>query len=139
MLCFWSRLSLYGLLHPRADLHNGVDRLILEALHMRGSELGELQIADGWYQVQADGVFVRNECGRRDIGLDSREPIFEELADRQFAGCDIDSALLVPNGLRHLFGDFVPSGLRDYQPLRNLRSEERRVGKECRSRWSPYH
>src|ERR1041385_3057052 len=25
------------------------------------------------------------------------------------------------------------------EPLRNLRSEERRVGKECRSRWSPYH
>src|SRR5256886_8203810 len=24
-------------------------------------------------------------------------------------------------------------------PLRDLRSEERRVGKECRSRWSPYH
>src|SRR2546429_9903557 len=24
-------------------------------------------------------------------------------------------------------------------PLRSLRSEERRVGKECRSRWSPYH
>src|SRR3712207_9129360 len=23
--------------------------------------------------------------------------------------------------------------------LRNFRSEERRVGKECRSRWSPYH
>ena len=22
---------------------------------------------------------------------------------------------------------------------KNLRSEERRVGKECRSRWSPYH
>ena len=26
-----------------------------------------------------------------------------------------------------------------YQMLANLRSEERRVGKECRSRWSPYH
>ena len=24
-------------------------------------------------------------------------------------------------------------------PLRSARSEERRVGKECRSRWSPYH
>src|SRR3989440_2856587 len=24
-------------------------------------------------------------------------------------------------------------------PARALRSEERRVGKECRSRWSPYH
>ena len=23
--------------------------------------------------------------------------------------------------------------------VRNNRSEERRVGKECRSRWSPYH
>src|SRR3989449_3513388 len=25
------------------------------------------------------------------------------------------------------------------QALKELRSEERRVGKECRSRWSPYH
>ena len=24
-------------------------------------------------------------------------------------------------------------------PCYTLRSEERRVGKECRSRWSPYH
>ena len=23
--------------------------------------------------------------------------------------------------------------------MQNMRSEERRVGKECRSRWSPYH
>ena len=28
----------------------------------------------------------------------------------------------------------------DEHPVgRHLRSEERRVGKECRSRWSPYH
>src|SRR5258708_6927961 len=26
-----------------------------------------------------------------------------------------------------------------YAPMINQRSEERRVGKECRSRWSPYH
>src|SRR5256886_16335063 len=25
------------------------------------------------------------------------------------------------------------------RPVRRSRSEERRVGKECRSRWSPYH
>ena len=24
-------------------------------------------------------------------------------------------------------------------PIMTMRSEERRVGKECRSRWSPYH
>ena len=27
----------------------------------------------------------------------------------------------------------------DYAQSENERSEERRVGKECRSRWSPYH
>src|SRR2546422_5569242 len=27
----------------------------------------------------------------------------------------------------------------DHEPAGRLRSEERRVGKECRSRWSPYH
>ena len=28
---------------------------------------------------------------------------------------------------------------RQLMSLYNTRSEERRVGKECRSRWSPYH
>ena len=28
---------------------------------------------------------------------------------------------------------------RGFRHRRQLRSEERRVGKECRSRWSPYH
>ena len=27
----------------------------------------------------------------------------------------------------------------NYKIRRSFRSEERRVGKECRSRWSPYH
>ena len=29
--------------------------------------------------------------------------------------------------------------LKDKEDAKNPRSEERRVGKECRSRWSPYH
>ena len=33
----------------------------------------------------------------------------------------------------------VSSVLRYARPLPMNRSEERRVGKECRSRWSPYH
>ena len=31
----------------------------------------------------------------------------------------------------------VAGGLNNEYPI--IRSEERRVGKECRSRWSPYH
>src|SRR2546430_17444145 len=27
----------------------------------------------------------------------------------------------------------------NFRPRGDMRSEERRVGKECRSRWSPYH
>src|SRR5215467_15494608 len=30
-------------------------------------------------------------------------------------------------------------GFPEFRDDRRLRSEERRVGKECRSRWSPYH
>ena len=32
--------------------------------------------------------------------------------------------------------EYMPGGVNS--PVR-ARSEERRVGKECRSRWSPYH
>jgi len=32
----------------------------------------------------------------------------------------------------------VPTAKGSYQTA-DVRSEERRVGKECRSRWSPYH
>ena len=39
----------------------------------------------------------------------------------------------VKRGLRNEDGTGVLVG------LTKIRSEERRVGKECRSRWSPYH
>ena len=32
-----------------------------------------------------------------------------------------------------------PATVADFSAIGYLRSEERRVGKECRSRWSPYH
>src|SRR3989449_809421 len=43
----------------------------------------------------------------------------------------------------HKFDDDLPpaelEGAQAAYRLFGLRSEERRVGKECRSRWSPYH
>ena len=38
-----------------------------------------------------------------------------------------------------VFGSVVPSRTVSLVPENSSRSEERRVGKECRSRWSPYH
>src|SRR5256885_8464995 len=36
-------------------------------------------------------------------------------------------------------GDVAPNDQMKIRQPKNARSEERRVGKECRSRWSPYH
>src|SRR5574337_310536 len=45
--------------------------------------------------------------------------------------------------LRRRLLDFFDDAAADHHGVGNLghppRSEERRVGKECRSRWSPYH
>ena len=39
---------------------------------------------------------------------------------------------------KHLMGNTSPIRYGTMEK-REMRSEERRVGKECRSRWSPYH
>ena len=40
---------------------------------------------------------------------------------------------------KYLINDYSISKMKDGVMIINTRSEERRVGKECRSRWSPYH
>ena len=43
---------------------------------------------------------------------------------------------------RQMLRDFIQAEVVPYYQdwfTAGLRSEERRVGKECRSRWSPYH
>ena len=40
-------------------------------------------------------------------------------------------------GIGIIFGNYLSGAMRN--PSAAQRSEERRVGKECRSRWSPYH
>ena len=39
----------------------------------------------------------------------------------------------------YLIGEEVAEYNGAYKASKGMRSEERRVGKECRSRWSPYH
>ena len=41
--------------------------------------------------------------------------------------------------IQHVIDRLVASGFNVHRSTGESRSEERRVGKECRSRWSPYH
>src|SRR5260221_4753329 len=43
------------------------------------------------------------------------------------------------NIFRVLIVQFIDAHSFDVRSVKKTRSEERRVGKECRSRWSPYH
>ena len=52
-------------------------------------------------------------------------------------GIDIVLAIDVSGSM--LARDFKPDRITAAKEVAGSRSEERRVGKECRSRWSPYH
>src|SRR2546427_10455064 len=100
-----------------------------------------LAMEDGRSQIE-DGV--GSEDGRSEMG-DSPSPISHLLSP--------GSGL--PSPISHLLSPTRPTviiepraswklmDLRECLEYRDLlyflRSEERRVGKECRSRWSPYH
>src|SRR3712207_8943511 len=86
----------------------------------------------------APGLFFQAEDGIRDIGVTGVQtcalPIFAELA------AVLAAPLPVHDDPGRTRGDHLgtPAGV-DREEEEVHRSEERRVGKECRSRWSPYH
>src|SRR2546427_10580969 len=56
-----------------------------------------------------------------------RPPLYDPLTE----SCGMTTPVLFVHGITEIGGA--------EQELLRVRSEERRVGKECRSRWSPYH
>ena len=93
----------------------------------------DLVTADGQPLVWASRLLGR-PLPERVTGIDLMMQLFELADVRGY------SVYLL--GARAPVVDAVASRLaRDHQRIRvvGARSEERRVGKECRSRWSPYH
>src|SRR5688572_2149025 len=70
----------------------------------------------------------------REIAIAASQEFGVPLLDLDAIQLDIETVKLVSDKLlaKHRVLPLVKRGKR-------LRSEERRVGKECRSRWSPYH
>ena len=79
----------------------------------------------------------------------SGEIEFEEFVSILSKDLSLDYSPEVISGAFKMFARNAPPGYRILLNLyvcilgstlnNNFRSEERRVGKECRSRWSPYH
>ena len=81
--------------------------------------------------------FFQAEDGIRDIGVTGVQtcalPISFALCDE---GVDVKTSSKMPSEADLVIFRFhQPFIIFEYY----VRSEERRVGKECRSRWSPYH
>src|SRR2546430_15689691 len=103
-----------------------MDRLPFPGGRTAGSEMGHVRVA----------VQIGNRAGGR---FQPIELLVDTGATYSWVPRDVLERLaVVPE-------DEWPFVLADGREVRypvawiNIRSEERRVGKECRSRWSPYH
>src|ERR1035438_10442009 len=100
--------------------------------HYEGRGAVRLHPVTGIHQPQPDA----SSEGRGDMAIGELD-----LIELQLALVGLHRALVLEHGLllvlQNLLGDGVllPRGAVPFQ----VRSEERRVGKECRSRWWPYH
>jgi len=62
-----------------------------------------------------------------------REPVRDQI---ELRAVDLEALVAADHPVRVIWAYVEKLDLRE---LEEARSEERRVGKECRSRWSPYH
>src|SRR2546430_13355507 len=85
-------------------------------------------------------VIVRPALRTFGMGINLNRPTLQDIRVRQALNYAVNKQLLVQALFR---GNAAvlrsPLALRTSGYTDVARSEERRVGKECRSRWSPYH
>src|SRR2546430_10818591 len=82
-------------------------------------------------QANPDSVKLRNDCRAAEHVLTTGEPGPHRTEALSIIGlCGREGIPALQAAWTTAGGDRTDLG---------LRSEERRVGKECRSRWSPYH
>src|SRR2546422_4427049 len=108
---------------------------------MNFTDLKTGRLAKGWSQVEAAGRLKVSQSylAMLEGGVRRMTP---DLARRAMRVYDLAPTALPPSELNVASNQTASEALAsDLAALGypGLRSEERRVGKECRSRWSPYH
>src|SRR2546421_9499532 len=119
------------------DIGCGWGALILRAAKKYGARATGVTLSRNQYEfaaqrIREEGLEGRCEGRLQDYRDIPGEGIFDKIAS---------VGMFEHVGLRHLKAYFakIRSLLAEGGLIMNHRSEERRVGKECRSRWSPYH
>src|SRR2546430_12300623 len=118
--------------------------MIESIMGLVGVRVAVVEVVRVWRSVIF--FFFQAEDGIRDLTVTGVQtcalPIFHwRLFSRSFRQFSIDFGANQDGGA----GDIEPQQQSHYSAKRAVtlaelrRSEERRVGKECRSRWSPYH
>src|ERR1035441_7952754 len=112
-----------------------------------GAESLEACMASSITQARLGILYLM--CGGRREVFDRAKPLLEKLGTSvRYIGAAGQAAQVkaLVNMVMNINTAALAEGLAlgdalglDLAMLREVRSEERRVGKECRSRWSPYH
>src|SRR5256885_8890545 len=107
----------------------------------QGYEVGDIIV---------DVFFFQAEDGIRDYKVTGVQTCALPISEREFS-LDLLGSYATRNrhghsdafgfgvGANYFWMRYFGVGLDTYADAFRARSEERRVGKECRSRWSPYH
>jgi len=139
-------------------VHHGLD--FLRDVHLKQNiKIGNHVVVIGGGNTAIDTSRVAKRLGAKDVTILYRREIEDMPADRREINEAIEEGINVHtltapvrfagNGkltqvecIKMELGEFDSGGRRKPVELKGseyVRSEERRVGKECRSRWSPYH
>ena len=152
--------SVEELIRQNKRLLEQVEELLKERIKRQELEIA-LENSETRFHIIADNTFNWESWIRPDGGIIYVSPAFERitgyLVDDYLSNPDLIEKIIHPDDIEkfkmHLreekdntleifqFDFKIITQNREVKTLRHhcKRSEERRVGKECRSRWSPYH
>ena len=124
----------------------GASLAMFASVAIVGIQTQSVFLAQGNLSGDVDVVFPSGKKNRLKMAINSRfEPLIRKLFHAEtkhpwsmgYAPFDVISPFLSDSSFDVIQLHWVNGGFFDIATI--VRSEERRVGKECRSRWSPYH
>src|SRR3712207_3908976 len=116
----------------------GVDSAVVALAAKKGLGNGAIAITADYKTLSQEELATALRVAR-EIGIEHKVIEYDELENHSFVKNDAMRCYYCRTELgQHLVREAKRAGVSLIADGTN-RSEERRVGKECRSRWSPYH